>query len=303
MSFSSMEGWCALVAEKQQSLFEVLLAEDMSDSGMSREQSLQKMTRLWRVMVETAHSYDKDRRSRSALSGGDAERYRAYKSLTDSSGSSQALIGQFVSDVMYYALATAESNACMRRIVAAPTAGSCGVLPAVLIPYERRYGLPEEHIVEGLYVAAGVGEVIASRASISGAECGCQAEIGAASAMAAGAIVYLQKGSGEQVAMAVALALKSLLGLVCDPVAGLVEVPCIKRNVLGAVNAVTAADMALAGIESRIPADEVIDAMKAVGRMMPEALRETAQGGLAATPTARRIAREAVGVIGTKAEK
>lgn len=284
MAFDSMESWCAAAAEKQRSLFEELLADDCAESGMTKQASLEKMSHLWRVMQDTAIKYDKDARSQTGLSGGDAELYRCYTE------SGEALIGPFVSSVMYYALSTAESNACMRRIVAAPTAGSCGVLPAVLIPYARRFKTDDSRLIEALYVAAGIGSVIAARASISGAECGCQAEIGAASAMASGALVYLQSGTSVQVCNAVAIALKSLLGLVCDPVAGLVEVPCIKRNVIGAVNAVTAADMALAGIQSRIPVDEVIDAMKAVGRSLPEALRETALGGLAATPTARAFA-------------
>ena len=183
-----------------------------------------------------------------------------------------------------------ESNACMRRIVAAPTAGACGVLPAVLIPLQRRDGLSDDKMVECLYVAAGFGQVIASRASISGAEGGCQAEVGSASGMAAAALVHARGGSGDQMAAACAMALQNVLGLVCDPVAGLVEVPCVKRNVMGAVNAMSCADMALAGVTGVIPCDEVIDAMGAVGRSMPTSLRETGEGGLAATPTGRRIA-------------
>ena len=177
----------------------------------------------------------------------------------------------------------------MRRVVAAPTAGSSGVLPAALLPLQSRDGLPDRVMVEALYVAAGFGQVIADRASISGAEGGCQAEVGSASAMAAAALVHVKGGTGDQMAHACALALANTLGLVCDPVGGLVEVPCIKRNVVGAVNAVAAADMALAGIESRIPADEVIDAMGEVGRRLPMELRETALGGLAATPTGRAV--------------
>ena len=186
----------------------------------------------------------------------------------------------------------AECNACMRRIVAAPTAGSCGVLPAVLIPLAEERALAEDAVVEALYIAAAFGEVTASRASVSGAQGGCQAEIGTASAMAAAALTHLQGGTAQQCAHAFALALSNLLGLVCDPVAGLVELPCVRRNVVGAVNAVSAADMALAGITSRIPADEVIDAMGEVGDALPAALRETGLGGLAATPTAQRLTEE-----------
>ncbi len=178
-----------------------------------------------------------------------------------------------------------ESNACMRRIVAAPTAGSCGVVPAVLLSLEQEKGYAREEMIKSLYVCAGIGGVIAQRASISGAAGGCQAEIGAASAMAAGGVAFLCGGSGEAICHAAALAMKNLLGLACDPVGGLVEVPCIKRNVCGAVNALTSADLAIAGIRSRIPPDEVFDAMRSIGRLLPEELRETGRGGLAATPT------------------
>jgi L-serine dehydratase len=183
----------------------------------------------------------------------------------------------------------AESNACMRRIVAAPTAGACGVLPAVLLPLYYREELSQQQVLEALYVASGIGAVVAHRASIAGASGGCQAEIGTASAMAAGALVALRGGDARAIAHAVSMTLKNLMGLVCDPVAGLVEVPCVKRNVIGAMNAISAADMALAGIESRIPVDEVIDAMGEVGRRMPMELRETALGGLAATPTGQAV--------------
>ena len=190
------------------------------------------------------------------------------------------------------ALKTAECNACMKRIVAAPTAGSCGVLPAVLLPLARAGQADEDAVCDALYVAAGFGQVIAARATLAGAEGGCQAEVGAASAMAAAALCNLKGGTPEQCAAAAAMALGNLLGLVCDPVAGLVEVPCIKRNVVGAVNAVSCANMALAGVDYAIPCDEVIDAMGRVGSLLSPDLRETGQGGLAATPTGVKIARQ-----------
>lgn len=199
------------------------------------------------------------------------------------------LSGTFSAAAMVVALKMAESNACMRRIVAAPTAGACGVIPAVLIPYYEQRHAEKTEIIKALYVAAAIGQVISDKASISGAQGGCQAEIGSASAMAAGALVYLQGGTNVQICYAAALALKGLLGLVCDPVAGLVEVPCVKRNVTGTVNAIACADMAMAGIESRIPPDEVIDAMAEVGMKMDVTLKETAQGGLAATPTGKSV--------------
>ena len=188
------------------------------------------------------------------------------------------------------ALKTGECNACMKRIVAAPTAGASGVLPAVLLPLQARDGLDDRRMVEALYVAAGFGQVIATRASISGAEGGCQAEVGSASGMAAAALVHVMGGTPSQMAHACAMALSNTLGLVCDPVAGLVEVPCVNRNVMGAVNALSCAEMALSGVESAIPCDEVIDAMRAVGDALPASLRETGSGGLAATPTGRRLA-------------
>lgn len=197
--------------------------------------------------------------------------------------------------VIAQALQMGESNACMKRIVAAPTAGACGVLPAVLLPLYREGKVHDEQVIEALYTAAGIGQVIASRAFIAGAAGGCQAEIGAASSMAAGALVHLRGGNSEQIIQAAAMALKSLLGLVCDPVAGLVEVPCVKRNVIGAVNALSSADMALAGITSRIPPDQVIDAMKEIGESMHVSLRETGEGGVANTPAAKAI-REKLGM-------
>lgn len=262
-------------------LWKTVQTVDCAGGNMTAEESFAAMKNLLSVMRSADKNYDPAQRSVSGLSGGDGGKMDAYIA------SGRSIAGPLVGRMIAAALRMGECNACMKRIVAAPTAGACGVLPAVLIPCGEALALPEDALVEALYVAAGIGEVIAQRASISGAESGCQAEIGSASAMAAAAVVQLRGGTKEQMANAAALALKSLLGLVCDPVGGLVEVPCIKRNVIGAVNALTAAEMSLAGIESRIPPDEVIDAMREVGDTMPAALRETAQGGLAATPTAQ----------------
>ena len=193
---------------------------------------------------------------------------------------------------MEKAVKMGESNACMKRIVAAPTAGSCGVIPAVLLSYAEKRKTSEDRMVEALFVAAGIGEVIATSASISGAEGGCQAEIGSASAMAAGAVTYLEGGDNETIVHAAALALKNMLGLTCDPVGGLVEVPCIKRNVSGAVNAVVSSQMAMAGIRSAIVPDEVIDSMRRIGKLLPSCLRETSQEGLAITPSAQQITKK-----------
>ena len=273
-------------AEKTNRLFwEVVLEDDMNQRQVSREQSVAKMLTVWKAMEDASHNYTGARRSVSGLVGGDGLKMRQYNLK------GKNLAGGYVGEVIVEALSMAESNACMCRIVAAPTAGACGVLPAVLLPLCHREELSQQQILEALYVASGVGAVVAHRASIAGASGGCQAEIGTASAMAAGALVALRRGSAAQIGHAVAITLKNLMGLVCDPVAGLVEVPCVKRNVIGAMNAVSAADMALAGIESRIPVDEVIDAMGDVGRRMPVEFRETALGGLAVTPTGQEVKR------------
>lgn len=266
--------------------WEVVLREDMEERQVTRDQSMARMHATWKAMVEAAASYDNQRRSVSGLVGGDGGKMHQYAQ------SGQAMTGGYISQVITEALSMAESNACMCRIVAAPTAGACGVLPAVLLPLFHGGQVEQHQILEALYVSAGIGSVIAYKACIAGASGGCQAEIGTASAMAAGALVALRGGTGKQIGHAVAMALKNLMGLVCDPVAGLVEVPCVKRNVIGAVNAVSAADMALAGIESRIPVDEVIEAMGEVGLRMPVEFRETALGGLATTPTGQRVKAE-----------
>ena len=217
--------------------------------------------------------------SASGLVGGDGEKLAAAR-RKDS-----LLCGPFLGLVMEKAVKMGESNACMKRIVAAPTAGSCGVVPAVFLSLEEEKGYSTEQMVKALYVSAGIGGIIAQRASISGAAGGCQAEIGAASAMAAGGAAFLLGCDGETIAHAAALAMKNLLGLACDPVAGLVEVPCVKRNVIGAVNALTSADLANAGVRSKIPPDQVFDAMRSIGKALPEEIKETGKGGLAATPT------------------
>ena len=240
----------------------VVRASDMEQRQVTAEASREKMRQTWLAMLESEESYQARRRSLSGLAGGDGGKMR------DFAAQGHSLSGDYLSEVIAAALCVGEGNACMRKIVAAPTAGACGVLPAVLIPLYRKGKASEEKILQALYVAAGIGAVISCRACIAGAAGGCQAEIGSAPA---------------------AMALKNLMGLVCDPVAGLVEVPCIKRNVIGAVNAVSCADMALAGIESRVPADQVIDCMGDVGSRIPVELRETALGGLAATPFGREV--------------
>ena len=289
MNLDSMREILAAARRESKPLWEIVLETDMENRRVSRDASMAKMAEAWHAMLEASDAYTGERRSLSGLVGGQGARMREYAAAHKTIG------GDFTAQVIAEALAMGESNACMRRIVAAPTAGACGVLPAVLVPLYRRGAVDEEAIVRALYVAAGIGAVVGYRASISGASGGCQAEVGTAAAMAAGALVDLRGGGPEQIGHAVAMALKNLMGLVCDPVAGLVEVPCVKRNVIGAVNAVSAADMALAGIESRVPVDQVIDCMGDVGRRLPVEFRETALGGLAATPTGKAVKEKMLG--------
>lgn len=277
--FGSVEALLAASADKP--LWQAVWEDDCRDRDAAGEASLARMEKLWQTMKQSVLDYDPTRRSPCGLSGGQGAQMAA---------AANSICGPFLQEVISTALKMGEHNACMGRIVAAPTAGACGVLPAVLVPLQRKDKLGDERMVRCLYAAAGFGQVIATRASISGAEGGCQAEVGSASGMAAAALVYLRDGTPGQMAAACAMALQNVMGLVCDPVAGLVEVPCVKRNVMGAVNALSCADMALAGLTGGIPCDEVIDAMGAVGRALPPSLRETGEGGLAATPTGRRIA-------------
>ena len=267
--------------------------EDAQERDVKIEDSWEKMKYMWQSMLDALDAYEPDKVSRSGLvgtEGGLMDNYRENE---------EPLCGDFVSKVMSNALKMGCNNACMKRIVAAPTAGACGVLPAVLVTYYKEYNVPEEKMIEAMYVAAGLGQIIANRAYLAGASGGCQAEIGSGSGMAAGAICYIKGGDTDQIGHACAMALKNLMGLVCDPVGGLVEVPCVKRNVGGAVNALAAADMALAGITSKVPVDQVIDATdtlfengripRQVGDKMDVSLRETGVGGVAGTPAAQEV--------------
>ncbi len=284
MSFVSCAELLAAVAAQGKPMHQVIMESDLAESDLTAEASLEQMQNLWSVMQVTSAYYDPAQRSNSGLSGGDAAKVSA------ANAAGQLLGGDYLNTVIAEALKTAECNACMKRVVAAPTAGSCGVLPAVFLPLLWQGVAKQEAICNALYVAAGFGQIIAFRATLAGAEGGCQAEVGAASAMAAAGLTYLKGGSPAQCADAGAMALGNLLGLVCDPVAGLVEVPCVKRNVVGAVNAVSCANMALAGVSFQIPFDEVVDAMGRVGSMLSSDLRETGVGGLAGTPTGKKIA-------------
>lgn len=286
MAYTQLAQIAARCTETGKAFWQIIQESDCQERDVTPAQSFSDMQSMYRAMEQADAAYDPDLRSASGMAGGDGAKFSAYRMREN------RLLGDYLTEVMERALKMAESNACMKRIVAAPTAGSCGVIPAVLLSYASCRQVTEEKLVEALYVAAGIGEVIAASASIAGAEGGCQAEIGSASAMAAGALSYLEDGDCEEICHACALALKSLLGLTCDPVAGLVEVPCIKRNASGAVNAVVASQMALSGIRSAIPPDEVIDSMRRIGHLLPACLRETGQDGLATTPTGLRIAQQ-----------
>ena len=290
LSYATIAGLVQAAEKAGVPLSHLVLADQAQQLERTPQSLWEQMDQSLAVMEESAQmGMRPDIRSTSGLTGGDAARMQAY-----AKGGSPLAGGPFARAVAR-ALAVSEYNAAMGRIVAAPTAGSCGILPAAVLTRLQDRGASREACIYSLFTAAAVGMVIAQNACIAGAQGGCQAECGSAAAMAAAALVELAGGTPDQCAQAVAIALKNVLGLVCDPVAGLVEIPCIKRNASGVAGAFTAADMALAGIKSAIPADEVILAMKWVGDAMPAALRETAEGGLAATPTGRRLHRQVFG--------
>jgi L-serine dehydratase len=266
-------------SEAGKSIAAVTLRDQAQQMGKSESEVFALMRGKLAIMQEAAAQGMIGRlHSASGISGGDGKKMYRY-------AREGSLTGPFCARAIARALAIAEYNAAMGRIVAAPTAGSCGILPAAVLTMLEEGGASEESAVMGLFTAGAIGMVIAQEASVSGAEGGCQAECGSAAAMAAAAMVEMAGGSPQMAANAVAMALKNQMGLVCDPVAGLVEVPCVKRNAGGVMCAITAAEMALAGIGSVIPVDEVIAAMREVGAALPAELRETAKGGLAATPT------------------
>lgn len=269
---------------KQQgvAISELMLAQETEESGLSREELFERMARQYRVMLVSAKRGLDGVRSHSGMTGGDAKRLNDYINKGD------VLTDTTFLRAVNYAVSTNEVNASMGIICATPTAGSCGVLPGVLIALQEKLQKTEEEMVKVLFTAGAFGYVVANNAFISGAAGGCQAEVGTASGMAAAAAVELKGGTPEQAAHAMAIALKNMLGLACDPLAGLVEVPCIKRNAAGAAGALAAAEMALAGIESKVPWDEVVQAMYQIGIAMSVNIRETALGGLAATPTGKQ---------------
>lgn len=283
MSFQSIEEVRTKCEKEGIPFWKAVQLEDAAERDVTAEDSWKEMEHMWQAMLDGVDAYEPGVISRSGLVGKEGGLMEEYAQ------NGEPLCGGYMAKVMTTALKMGCNNACMKRIVAAPTAGACGVLPAVLVTYYREYDVPKEKMIEAMYVAAGIGQVIANRAFLAGASGGCQAEIGSGSGMAAAAITYVRGGSFDQIGHACAMALKNLMGLVCDPVGGLVEVPCVKRNVGGAVNAMAAADMSLAGIISQIPVDQVIDAMREVGEKMDVSLRETGIGGVAGTPRGQEV--------------
>jgi L-serine dehydratase len=282
-SFHHISELIALAENDHIPMHEIVIQHEIHDNQVPREAVIAKMQQNWQVMQEAIEDgRSRSDKSCSGLTGGDAHRLYAYRR--------QSVLGDAAINCAASAIAVSERNAAMGRIVACPTAGSCGIVPAVLytVWQTRQASITEDAIVLSLFTAAGIGMVIDQNASIAGATGGCQAECGSAAAMAAAAACELMDGNPAAIGNAAALALKNLLGLVCDPVAGLVEIPCVKRNGFAAVHALLAADMAAAGITSMIPPDEVIAAMQNIGNALPDSLKETAQGGLAVTPTGQK---------------
>ncbi|EIU0286330.1 TPA: L-serine ammonia-lyase, iron-sulfur-dependent, subunit alpha [Staphylococcus pseudintermedius] len=287
--FKSVKELIERCEAENKAIYEVMLEQEMAVTGMTAEEVYTHMDRNLQTMENALEEGLAGVTSKTGLTGGDAVLMKQYIE------SGQALAGNLVLDAVSKAVATNEVNAAMGKICATPTAGSAGVVPGVLFSLKNRLQLNRQDMLNFLLTSGAFGFVVANNASISGAAGGCQAEVGSASAMAAAAIVEAVGGSPQQSAEGFAICLKNMLGLVCDPVAGLVEVPCVKRNAAGASNAIVSADMALAGITSRIPTDEVIDAMYKIGQTMPSALRETGRGGLAGTPTGQRLKQQIFG--------
>lgn len=286
MLFNKAEELLRLCTEKDKKISEIVIEKELKNTDISYDDLVKRMRDTLSVMKNSATSaLDKEVISVSGLTGGDSKKVEEYKN------SGKALTGGLIVSAMAKALSTSEVNASMGRIVAAPTAGASGIVPSALLSAQEKLGLDDDTVLMGLFTAAGIGEIVAKNATVSGAEGGCQAECGVAAAMAASAIVEMAGGTPEASLDAASFSLINIMGLVCDPIGGLVEYPCALRNASGVVNAFISADLALAGVKSLVPFDEVVDAMYKVGKLLPESLRETALGGLATTPTGEAIRR------------
>jgi L-serine dehydratase len=282
--FRTVEEVVKLAEQQNKKIAEIMIEQEVEVTGKSKEEIMEQMSKAYDIMEKAVtRGITEDIRSHSGLTGGDAKKLRIYIDK------GQFLSGETILDAVSKAMATNEVNAAMGTICATPTAGAAGIVPGCLFSVTEKLSASKEDKLHFLFTAGAIGYIIANNAFISGAAGGCQAETGSAAAMAAAAIVEMAGGTPTQSAQAMSIALQNMLGLVCDPVAGLVEVPCVKRNAIGASIAMVAADMALAGITFIIPADEVIGAMYRIGKGMPESLKETALGGLAATPTGKAL--------------
>jgi L-serine dehydratase len=280
----------SICEEKNIPIWEYAIMCEEEESGCARADIIEKMRKNLNIMREAAeYGLTNETRSISGLIGGDAIKLNRYAS------SKKTLTGEFMVKAMARAVSCSEVNAAMGKIVAAPTAGSCGIIPSVIITAGEKLNKTEEDLINALFTASGVGIIIAKNATLAGAEGGCQAECGSAAAMGAAAVVEMMGGTPDMALNAAAIVIKNILGLVCDPVAGLVEVPCAKRNMSGAVSALTTADLVMSGVTSRIPFDDTVIAMYKVGKQLPCELRETAMGGLAVTPTGLKLAKEILG--------
>lgn len=290
MNFSKGQELLELCKENNMSIARVMLQKEVSASGLTEEAIGDKMCISLEIMKRAIYrGLNEDIKSVSGLIGGDA------KKVFDRNKKEASVCGSLMSKAISRSMAVLEVNAAMGKIVAAPTAGSSGIIPGTLITIGEEFNLRDEELINGLFVASAVGLIISKNATVAGAEGGCQAETGSAAAMAAAAVVELMGGSPDACLHAAAICIKNILGLVCDPIAGLVESPCNARNAIGAANALISAEMALSGMKSIIPFDEVVEAMYRVGKTLPFELRETALGGLAATPTGIRLKKEIMG--------
>ncbi|MEK5039586.1 L-serine ammonia-lyase, iron-sulfur-dependent, subunit alpha [Sporosarcina sp. FSL K6-3457] len=281
--FGSVKELVALAESQQKPISEIMIEQEMLITKRTREDIIAQMDNNLTVMENAIDRGLQGVQSTSGLTGGDAVLLQNYIAT------GKGLSGDLLLDAVSKAVATNEVNAAMGTICATPTAGAAGIVPGTLFAVKNKLNPTREQMINYLFTSGAFGFVVANNASISGAAGGCQAETGSAGSMAAAAIVEMAGGTPQQSAEAFSIVMKNMLGLVCDPVAGLVEVPCVKRNAMGAAKALVGADMALAGVVSRIPTDEVIEAMHKIGQSMPSALRETAKGGLAATPTGKAL--------------
>lgn len=290
MLVRSGEELLKICEEQNISLSEYAIRFEIEDKGISREELYHKMEKNLQVMKAGAEEGRKrEVHSLSGLIGGDG--YRVQKYLEKGN----TLTGDVAVKAMAMALSSSEVNAAMGRIVACPTAGSCGILPAVILSAGEKLGKTDSELIDGLFASAAVGMIIGMNATLSGAEGGCQAECGSAAAMGTAAVVEMMGGSPKMSLDAAAIVIKNILGLVCDPVAGLVEIPCAKRNAAGAISALCTADLVMAGVESKIPFDDTVSAMYKVGKSLPTELRETALGGVAVTKSGLELRKKVFG--------